>query len=109
MPEKMYANCAWCGQDFLPKRNDALFCHPQCRMKYFRWKHRLDLLRSVCMTAMDDVAAYLEHKEREHEASLILGEMADRLAVLGFVAELKQMPIPESAYTEENQLGVENA
>ena len=60
------------------------------------------------MVELDDVARYLDNVNTEHSASLVLGEVADRLASMGFVATLEQMALPAEAYTQENQLGVEN-
>jgi len=57
------------------------------------------------MVNLDDCARYLEHTNTEHEASLVLGEVADRLCSMGFVATEKQMSLPVEAYTLSNQLG----
>jgi NTP pyrophosphatase (non-canonical NTP hydrolase) len=101
--------CTWCGQSFEGKRNDALFCSGGCKQKYWRWKHRLDLSRKILMNEIDAVADYLQHENTEHQASLVLGEMADRLAALGFVATEAQMSLPVEAFTLSNQLGEQNA
>lgn len=78
--------CTWCGQSFEGKRSDSLFCNPACKQKYWRWKHGLQLLRKQIMVNLDEIAEYLQHENMEHEASLVLGEIADRLCVLGFIA-----------------------
>jgi hypothetical protein len=97
--------CAWCGQSFEGKRSDSLFCNPACKQKYWRWKHHLDLSRKIIMVEIDEVEKYLSNESTEHAASLILGEIADRLASMGFLASMEQMALPVKAYTLENQLG----
>lgn len=97
--------CTWCGQSFAGKRSDSLFCNPVCKQKYWRWKHRLDLIRTAIMYNIDECMRYLEEPNTEHLASLVLGETADRLAAFGFVATTHQMSLPEEAYAVSNQLG----
>lgn len=97
--------CSWCGQSFEGKRSDSLFCNPACKQKYWRWKHHLDLDRKSIMVNIDAICAYLEHENTEHQASLVLGEIADRLAALGFVATEHQMSLPVETYVLSNQLG----
>jgi hypothetical protein len=101
--------CSWCGQSFKSKRSDSLFCNPACKQKYWRWKHHLQLDRKSIMVTIDHVAGYLSNESTEHEASLVLGEIADRLAALGFVATEYQMSLPVETFVLSNQLGGENA
>jgi len=100
--------CTWCGQSFEGKRSDSLFCNPACKQKYWRWKHHLDLSRKIIMTELDEVERYLSNESTEHAASLVLGEIVDRLASMGFVASEKQMSLPVESYTISNQLGGED-
>jgi len=81
--------CAWCGQSFEGKRSDSLFCNPACKQKYWRWKHHLQLDRKTIMVSIDAVLAYLQNPQTEHEASMVLGEVADRLCAYGFVPSEK--------------------
>jgi len=97
--------CTWCGQSFEGKRSDSLFCNPSCKQKYWRWKHHLDLSRKIIMTEIDEVERNLSNGILEHTASLVLGEIADRLATMGFVASEEALAQPVEAYEESNQLG----
>jgi len=95
--------CSWCGQSFEGKRSDSLFCNPSCKQKYWRWKHHLDLSRKVLMVEIDEVMRYLENESTEHAAALVLGEVADRLATLGFIASEDALakPVVRPGNTEE--------
>jgi hypothetical protein len=106
MAEQMV--CSWCGQLFVGKRGDQLFCNKACKQKYWRWKHHLDLSRKIIMVEIDEVEKYLSNEHTESNAALVMGEIADRLAALGFVASPEQMALPAETYTISNQLGVEN-
>lgn len=96
--------CAWCDQSFEGKRSDSLFCNPACKQKYWRWKHHLQLLRKQIMVNLDEIEIDLTWGPRENEASLILGEVSDRLAAMGFVPTEHQMSLPVESYTLSNQL-----
>lgn len=97
--------CVWCGQNFHQTRSDSLFCNPACKQKYWRWKHHLQLDRKTIMVCLDAIFGYLDEPKTRDEASLVLGEVVDRIADLGFVPQSRQLTLPEEAYTEENQLG----
>jgi hypothetical protein len=103
MPEQSV--CTWCGQLFVGKRGDQLFCNKACKQKYWRWKHHLDLDRKTIMVTLDQVVEYLNNDRTEEEAVLVLGEVVDRLAALGFVATEAQMSLPEETFVLSNQLG----
>jgi len=100
--------CTWCGIIFEGRRADSLFCNSACKQKYWRWKHHLDLDRKTIMVTIDDICFYLSNQATEHQASLVLGEVADRLAALGFAPTEAQMSLPVEAYTLSNQLGGED-
>jgi len=97
--------CTWCGQSFEGKRSDSLFCNPACKQKYWRWKHHLDLSRKIIMTEIDEVERYLSNESTEHAASLVLGECADRLATMGFIASEEALVRPIGRNIQSNQLG----
>ncbi len=97
--------CTWCGQSFEGKRADSLFCNPACKQKYWRWKHHLQLDRKVIMVSIDQVTAYLQNPNTEYEASVVLGEITDRLCILGFCATEAAMSLPVEVVDSSNQLG----
>jgi len=97
--------CSWCGQSFEGKRSDSLFCNPACKQKYWRWKHHLDLSRKIIMVEIDEIVRYLDNESTEHNASLVLGEVADRLATLGFAASEEALAQPIVTAQDSNQLG----
>lgn len=101
--------CTWCGQTFEGKRTDSLFCNQACKQKYWRWKHHLQALRVRLLATIDEVSSYLQNQNTENEASIVLGEIADDLCGLGFVATEKQMEFPVDAYRISNKLGGKNA
>jgi len=97
--------CTWCGLNFEGKRSDSLFCNPACKQKYWRWKHGLDLIRKTIMVSLDEVAGYLGNEKTEHQASLVLGEIADRLCIMGFIPTEEAMTSPVVLRDFSNQLG----
>jgi hypothetical protein len=100
-------SCTWCGKEFTPSRSDGLFHSASCKQAYWRWKHKLNLLYHNIYSAITEIEAYLEHENTRNEAENVLGEVANRLADIGFLASIEQMALPVEAYTISNQLGVE--
>jgi hypothetical protein len=100
--------CVWCGKEFQPSRSDGLFHSKPCKQAYWRWKHKLNLYRHQVYQAISEMEQYLAHENTRKEAENALGEIADRLAAMGFEASDKQLPIPEFAHTISNQLGDED-
>jgi predicted RNA-binding Zn-ribbon protein involved in translation (DUF1610 family) len=37
---RLTASCASCGAQFAPKRRDAIYCHPDCRVMAWRRKRK---------------------------------------------------------------------
>jgi len=65
----------------------------------------LNWYHAAANDAISRIEEYVEHKTCSNEAQFMLGQLADRLAALGFEASDKQLPPHESAYTISNQLG----
>jgi len=100
--------CSWCGQVFRAKRSDSLFCNPACKQRYWRWKHKLNLLRAQALAVLDEVTGYLDQQNTHMEAVIVLGEISDRLTDLGFTStSLGDTPTFEIAMPEE-ELGGQN-
>lgn len=100
--------CTWCGQPFQEKRADALFCNPACKQKYWRWKHKLNLMRAEVLARLDEITGYLGTKATELEATIVLGEISDRLTDLGFTSTSLGFQETQETYEISEELGVSN-
>jgi hypothetical protein len=101
-------SCAWCGKDLPAKRADAKFCGQPCKQAYWRWKHKLDMLRAGTMGNINEIFTYIAHENTRSEAEQLLKDIADKLWLLGVIPQPTQIPFPEEAYQLSNQLGGQN-
>ena len=99
------SNCVWCGKEFRPSRTDGLFHNKACKQAYWRWKHRLNYLHAVANNAIDEINQYLDYPNKAKEAENVLGTLADKLCLLGFIASETQIAFPPEVYTLENKIG----
>lgn len=96
--------CTWCGQLFTGTRGDQLFCSKACKQRYWRWKHKLNLIRASVMAQLDEVTGYLDKANTHLEAVTVLGEISDRLTDLGFTSTSLGNGLPDETYEISEEL-----
>lgn len=74
--------CAFCG-DFVPHgRCDKLYCSDACKMKAYRWRHKLQRYVSQSKQKLSDASAYIQYPQTR---DLAINELKD---IKKFIDEL---------------------
>lgn len=101
--------CIVCGEHFESVHYNAQICSDRCRKRKQRNIQRIETLLNSCIVAIDELRDY-SGKDGGKKAFEALQRVATRAQnAAGYFesspwSEPKQLPIPESAYTIENQV-----
>lgn len=77
--ERAFCVCKFCGEKIEGKSPSAIFCSDACRLRWFRFKHRVTLSAERGASAVAELEYFLEHEETRQQAARALMAMREHL------------------------------